>query len=335
MVPEFSLKAMFFLFAAILCSGTLNAGGAYAATPLQGTVTIDGSSTVFPITEAVAEEFQGANPRVRVTVGISGTGGGFKKFCAGDTDINGASRPIKEQEIKKGTEHGVDYIELPVAYDGISVVMNPKNTTVNIITFEDLKKIWQPESKVKLWSDARPEWPKQKINLYGPGTDSGTFDYFTETVNGKAQSCRPDFTASEDDNVLAQGIAGDPNALGFFGFSYYEANKTKLKAAMIDAGKGPVGPSELTIKNGTYPLSRPIFIYINKKAADRPEVKAFVEYYLENAPALVKEVGYVPLPEKVYKLALERFQKRVAGSIFNGQETAGKSLEELMGKANK
>ncbi|MBI5187223.1 MAG: PstS family phosphate ABC transporter substrate-binding protein [Nitrospinae bacterium] len=320
------LKTLVFLFGAILSFGIFNADAA----SLQGTVRIDGSSTVFPITEAVAEEFQKKNPEVRATVGISGTGGGFKRFCAGDTDINDASRPIKEQEVQKGTEHGIDYIELPVAYDGISVVMNLKNTMVNVLTFEDLKKIWQPESKVKRWNDARPEWPNQPMTLYGPGMDSGTFDYFTEAVNGKAQASRADFTASEDDNVLVQGIAGDVNSLGYFGFSYYEENRTKLKAALIDAGKGPIGPTELTIRNGTYPLSRPIFIYVNKKAADRPEVQAFVQFYLANAPVLVKEVGYIPLPEKIYKLALERFDKRVAGTIFKDKETAGKGLLELM-----
>lgn len=322
------LKTLVFLLGAILSSSAFNADAA----SLQGTVKIDGSSTVFPITEAVAEEFQKESPNVRVTVGISGTGGGFKKFCVGDTDINDASRPIKGEEVKKSAEHGVEYIELPVAYDGISVVVNPKNTAVNVMTMEDLKKIWQPESSVKRWSDVRPQWPNQPITLYGPGTDSGTFDYFTEAVNGKSQVCRADFTASEDDNVLVQGIAGDPNALGFFGFAYYVENKTKLKAALIDAGKGPVGPTDFTINNGTYPLSRPIFIYINKKAADRPEVQAFVKFYLKNAPVLAKEVGYVPLPKKVYQIALERFEKRITGSVFKEKETAGKSLEELMGK---
>lgn len=331
MRPINILKTVVFLAGAVWSVGAYHPARAIAAS-LEGTVKIDGSSTVFPITEAVAEEFQKESPRVRVTVGISGTGGGFKKFCLGDTDINDASRPIKGKEIQKSAEHGVEYIELPVAYDGISVVINPKNTAVAVMSMEDLKKIWQPESSVKRWKDVRPEWPDQPITLYGPGMDSGTFDYFTEAVNGKSQVCRADFTASEDDNVLVQGVAGDPNSLGFFGFAYYEENKTKLKAALIDAGNGPVGPTDFTINNGTYSLSRPIFIYISKKAADRPEVQAFVKFYLQNAAVLSKEVGYVPLPEKVYQLALDRFEKRITGSVFKDQETAGKSLEELMGK---
>lgn len=286
-------------------------GGAEAGDgkKLSGTVRVDGSSTVFPITEAVAEEFQRKYRRVRVTVGISGTGGGFKRFLLGETDINDASRRIKKVEIKKAKENSIEFIELPVAYDGITVVINPKNDFVDYLTVKELKKIWQPGSGVKKWSDVRPGWPKKPIRLYGPGTDSGTFDYFTKAINGKAQASRADFTASEDDNVLVMGVAGDVNSLGYFGYAYYAENRSKLTAVPIDAGKGPVAPSEKTINDGTYkPLARPIFIYVNKASAKRPEVSEFVKFYLENAPTLVKEVGYVPLPDKDYRLSLKRFQ---------------------------
>jgi len=298
---------------------------------LSGSVRVDGSSTVFPITEAVAEEFQKAHPGVRVTVGISGTGGGFKKFCIGETDINDASRLIKSKELAKAAENGIEFIELPVAFDGISVVVNPRNDFVDFLTIEELSKIWHPGSTVKKWSDVRPGWPNRPITLYGPGTDSGTFDYFTQAINGKEQACRPDFTASEDDNVLVQGIAGDENALGFFGYAYYVENRSRLKVVPIDAGNGSVTPSVETINNGTYqPLSRPIFIYVCRKAAERPEVDAFVRFYIENAETLVKEVGYVPLPQKVYQLALRRFEKRITGSAFLGKKTVGVKLEDLL-----
>ena len=295
------------------------------------TVRVDGSSTVFPITEAVAEEFQKRNPNIRVTVGISGTGGGFKKFSAGETDVNDASRPIKAEEISMASENGIGFIELPVAFDGISVLVNPGNEFVDSLTVEELRKIWQPGSTVNKWSDIRANWEDRALNLYGPGTDSGTFDYFTEAINGKSQACRADFTASEDDNVLVQGIAGDPNALGFFGFAYYGENRSRLKAVPIDGGKGPVAPSEQSINDGSYePLSRPIFIYVTRKASERPEVSAFVKFYLENAPQLVTEVGYVPLPDRVYQLALERFEKRATGSVFASGHMVGMSLEDLL-----
>ncbi len=300
------------------------------------TVRVDGSSTVFPITEAVAEEFQKKNPKIRVTVGISGTGGGFKKFSAGETDLNDASRPIKTEEMSMASENGIDFIELPVAFDGISVLVNPGNEFVDSLTVEELRKIWQPGSTVNKWSDIRANWEDRALNLYGPGTDSGTFDYFTEAINGKSQACRADFTASEDDNVLVQGIAGDPNALGFFGFAYYGENRSRLKAVPIDGGKGPVAPSEQSINDGSYePLSRPIFIYVGKKASERPDVEAFVEFYLENAPKLVTEVGYVPLPDRVYQLALERFQKRATGSLFASGHRVGTSLEDLLSTEEK
>ncbi len=270
-----------------------------------GVVKIDGSSTVFPITEAVAEEFGAVNPNIRVPVGVSGTGGGFAKFIAQETDINNASRPIKDEEAAKAKEAGVEYIELKVAYDGISVVVNPNNTWVDRLTVEELKKIWTPDSTVKMWSDIRPEWPADEIKLYAPGTDSGTFDYFTEEINGKSGAIRSDFTGSEDDNVLVQGIAGDKNALGFFGYAYYEENKDKLKIISIDNGSGGVIPSFDTIKDGSYaPLSRSVFIYVNKDALARPEVKEFVTFYLEIAKDIVSDVGYVALLDDEYTAEL-------------------------------
>lgn len=294
-------------------------------------VLVDGSSTVFPVTEAMAEEFQKVRPRVFVTVGKSGTGGGFKKFCVGETDINDASRTIKASEEGLAQENGIAYIELPIAFDGISVVAHRDNSFVDSLTVEELKKIWQPGSTVSRWSDIRPEWPDQPINLYGPGTDSGTFDYFTEAINGKSKACRPDFTASEDDNVLVRGVAGDPNALGFFGYAYYKENADKLKVIPVDGGAGPVTPTLETIGDGTYqPLSRPIFIYVGVRAAERPEVREFTEFYLDHVASIVEEVGYVPLPDATYDLVRARFAGRVTGSAFNDRDTVGVSLEELI-----
>lgn len=297
-------------------------------------IKIDGSSTVYPITEAVAEEYQKAKKgAVHVTVGISGTGGGFKRFCRGETDLSDASRPIKDSEIKACQEKGIEFIELPVAYDGLAVVLNPKNTWVKSFTVADLKKIWEPEAKGKVtkWNQVRPEWPDAPLKLFGPGADSGTFEYFTEAVVGKAKASRGDFTASEDDNVLVQGVAGDKNAIGYFGLAYYEENKDKLKVAPIDGGKGPIVPSLQTVENGTYqPLSRPLFIYINTKSAAKPEVKEFVEYYLKNAQKLVKQAKYIPLPAKAYTFAQERFSKMKKGSMFTGKAHVGVKIEELL-----
>lgn len=300
---------------------------------LSGYVKVDGSSTVFPITEAVAEEFRKVHPKVRVTVGVSGTGGGFKKFVMGEIDINDASRPIKGKEIKKTNENVIGFIELPIAFDGLSVVVNKYNNWTDYLTKEELHTIWKPGSTVKTWADVRPEWPEKEIKLYGPGTDSGTFDYFTEAINGKSQVCRSDFSKSEDDNVLVQGIAGDKYSLGFFGFAYYKENKDKLNIVPIDGGNGPVTPSEKTINNGTYqPLSRPIFIYVNPESIKKPEVKTFVEFYLENTKHLVSEVGYVALPDKVYELGLNRLNKGVTGSVFSGRNTVGVKIEDLFTK---
>ena len=290
-----------------------------AAERLKGTVSLDGSSTVFPISEAVAEEFLAIQPRVRVTVGVSGTGGGFKKFIAGEIDINDASRSIKMKEIKSAAAKGIEYIELPVAYDGLSVVVNKNNNWVENLTVAELKKIWQPGSSVKLWSDVRAGWPAQTIRLYGPGTDSGTFDYFTETINGKLGASRPDYTANEDDNALVQGISGDEFSLGYFGYAYYAANKDKLKILGVDGGNGAVIPTATTINNGSYaPLSRPIFIYVRKDALDRPEVMAFTNFYIDQAPVLSTEVGYIPLPEATYAAAKKRIENREAGTAYSG-----------------
>ena len=248
-------------------------------------------------------------PRVRVTVGVSGTGGGFKKFINQETDINAASRPIKASEIEKAAAAGIEFLELPVAFDGLSVVVNSQNDWVDHLTIDELHRIWQPGSSVETWQDVRPEWPAEKFRLYGPGTDSGTFDYFTHTVNGEEQASRADFTASEDDNVLVQGISGDLYSLGYFGFAYYKENASKLRIVPIDGGKGPIEPTEVTINNGTYaPLSRPIFIYVSSEAIKKTQVRSFVEYYLDNAAEVSKAVGYIPMTEVEYKAQKDIFK---------------------------
>jgi len=285
-----------------------------------GTVIVDGSSTVYPITEAVAEKFQKENPNIKVTVAISGTGGGFKRFCRGETDINDASRPIKDKEIEACRENGIEFIELPIAYDALTVVVNPQNNWVDYLTVQELKKIWEPEAqgKIKKWNQIRPNWPDAPLNLYGAGVDSGTFDYFTEAIVGKEKASRGDYVSSEDDNVLVQGVANDKYALGYFGYAYYEANKGKLKAVPIDNGNGPVAPSYENVINGTYqPLSRPLFIYVNKQSYEKkPHVKKFVDYYLKVAKESAKEVGYVPLPDEAYDLVKKRLERKITGSAF-------------------
>jgi phosphate transport system substrate-binding protein len=304
------------------------------AQQLSGTITIDGSSTVFPISEAVAEEFQKKYPQVKVTVGISGTGGGFKKFCNKEIDISDASRPIKDSEVEACQKSGREYIELPVAFDGLAVVVNPQNDWVDHLTVEELNLIWKPESQgvITRWNQVRPNWPDAPLNLYGAGTDSGTFDYFTEAINGKAGASRGDYTASEDDNVLVQGVAGDKNALGYFGLAYAIENKGRVKIVPIvnpKTGK-PVEPNLETVNTGQYqPLSRPLFIYVARDQADRPEVQAFVEFYLDNAAELSQEVGYIPLPDEAYQLAKKRFQARKTGSVFKGVEV-GVSIEDVL-----
>ncbi|MGV3001451.1 PstS family phosphate ABC transporter substrate-binding protein [Vibrio sp.] len=304
-------------------------------------VKIDGSSTVFPITEAMAEEFQVAEKgKTMVTVGISGTGGGFKKFCRGETDISNASRPIKDSERKLCEENGVEFIELPAALDALTVVINPENDWVKQLNVEDLKKAWEPaaQGKITSWKQMNPNFPDRPLKLFGPGTDSGTYDYFLEAVV-EGKSSRGDFTATEDDNIIVQGVANDVEALGFFGLAYFEENKDKLKAAPISwKGGAAVEPSVENAKNATYqPLSRPIFIYVSKKSADeKKHVERFVEFYMDEKEAskLVSEVGYVPLPEKAYKLAQENFKKRRTGSVFHGAEV-GVGIEELLARTPK
>jgi phosphate transport system substrate-binding protein len=280
-------------------------------------VSLDGSSTVFPISEAVAEEFQKANKGTRVTVGISGTGGGFQKFCRSEIDIADASRPISATETEACKKSGVEYIELPVAFDGIAIAVNPKAAWADKITTAELKTLWGPEAqgKVSKWNQVRKDWPDREIHLFGAGVDSGTYDYFTEVITGKAKASRGDFTSSEDDNILVQGIANDELALGFLPYAYFEDNQDKLKLVPVDDGKGggPVVPSPETIEKGTYkPLSRPIFIYVSKKAAQRPEVQQFVEFYLKNADTLVREVNYVSLGPAVYEKDVARFAQERA-----------------------
>ena len=288
-------------------------------------IAIDGSSTVYPVTEAVAEEFQKATPGTKVTVGRSGTGGGFQKFCRGESVISNASRPIMAAEIDACQKASIAYIELPVAYDGMAIVVNPKNTWASSITTAELKTLWDPaaQGKVLRWNQVRADWPNQEIHLFGAGVDSGTFDYFTEVINGKAKVSRGDYTSSEDDNILVQGVAGDQYALGYMGLAYYEENKDKLKLVPVDDGnpangEGPIAPTPETVRNGTYrPLSRPIFIYASTAGLGRPEVQQFVQYYLEKASPLIKEVGYVPLTDAEQKLVIQRFNGKTVGTMYD------------------
>ncbi len=323
--------------------------GALALAGLIGTaqaqhkiVAIDGSSTVYPITEAVAEEYQKLKKgAVKVTVGISGTGGGFKKFCRGETDISDTSRPILKQEMEACRQTGIEYIELPVAYDALTVVINPKNDWAEEMTVAELKKMWEPAAQgvVDNWKKVSERFPDRPLKLAGPGADSGTFDYFTEAVVGKSKSSRGDYMASEDDNVIVQFVSRDVGALGYFGLAYYTENKDKVKAVKIkkDENSPAVAPSVETVNNGTYqPLSRPIFIYVNAKAAqEKPEVREFVEFYLQNAAKLSKEVGYVDLPAKAYEMALRNFKAMKKGTAFGGEPDVGVKVEELLEREGK
>lgn len=303
-----------------------------------GSVTLDGSSTVFPISEAVAEEFQRAHKGIGVTVGVSGTGGGFKKFVAGEVDIVDASRPIKAAEMELAQKNGISFIELPVAYDALSVVVNKKNTWVDSLTVSELKKIWAPEAqgKVMKWSDVRAGFPDKPLQLFGPGTDSGTFDYFTDVICGKEDASRGDYTSSEDDNVIVTGVSGNEGALGFFGVAFYEANKSKLKVVPIDDekaenGAGPQAPTAENVVNAHYaPLSRPLFIYVRTEALSRPEVAQFVSFYLDNVKSLSSEVGYVPLQDAVLAKVQGRLASKVQGSLYAGSSGKGATLAELL-----
>ena len=311
-------------FAWALTAAACGSGSTTDAPAASAVIAVDGSSTVYPVTEAVAEEFQRANPGSRVTVGLSGTGGGFQKFCRNETAISNASRPILPAEIEACQNAGVAYIELPIAYDGLAVVVNPANSWASSITVAELKTLWEPsaQGKVMRWSQVRPGWPNQEVHLFGAGVDSGTFDYFTEVINGKAKASRGDYTSSEDDNVLVQGVAGDVSALGYMGLAYYAENQDKMKLVPVDDGNaengaGPVAPSLETVRGGTYrPLSRPLFIYVNVAELSRPEIEAFIRYYLESASELIQEVGYVPLSDVEQKLVRERFASRTAGTMF-------------------
>ncbi|MBS1228697.1 MAG: Phosphate transporter, periplasmic phosphate-binding protein PstS [Proteobacteria bacterium] len=319
--------------AALTLVGVVGSALVHADVPL---VKVDGSSTVYPITEAVAEDFQKSKKNgVRVTVGISGTGGGFKKFCRGETDVSDASRPITKKEMEDCKAAGVEYMEFPIAYDALTVVIHPKNDWAKNMTVAELKAIWEPaaQGKITSWKQVNPAWPDRPIKLYGPGADSGTFEYFTEAINGKAKATRGDFTASEDDNVLVQGVSRDVGGLGYFGFSYYVENKDKLAAVAVIAapGKPAVAPSLQAVIDGTYqPLARPIFVYVNAKSAEKPEVKEFVEYYMKSGEKLVKEVKIVPLPAKAYTYNLEQFAKRAKGTKFGGENKVGITIEQLM-----
>ncbi len=325
---QFTLVAVAAMFAGVL--------GANVVPAHAQTVKIDGSSTVFPITEAVAEDFQKAKKgKIRVTVGISGTGGGFKKFCRGETDIADASRPILRKEMDECKKSGIQYIELPVAYDALTVVIHPENKWAQTLTVAELKKMWEPaaQGKITNWKQVSGGFPDAPLKLFGAGADSGTFDYFTEAINGKAKSSRGDFTASEDDNVLVQGVSRDVNALGFFGLAYYIENRDKLKAVAVAEKSGSKGvqPSVETVMDGSYqPLARPIFIYVNAKSLERPEVGEFVEFYMKNADALVREVKYVPLPADAYAYNSDHIQKKVLGTKFGGENKVGLTIQQMM-----
>jgi phosphate transport system substrate-binding protein len=301
-------------------------------------IKVDGSSTVFPITEAVAEEFQREKKgQVHVTVGISGTGGGFKKFVRGEIDITDASRPILQEEMAQAKANGHEYIELPIAFDALTVVVNPQNTWANSMTVAELKKVWEPEAQGKItrWNQIRPEWPNEEIALFGAGADSGTFDYFTEAIVGKPKASRGDYTASEDDNVLVQGIEGNKYALGYLPYAYFAPHSNRLKAVGIEWDKnktqGPVMPSPENVLAGTYnPLSRPLFIYVSRKSLDKPAVKDFVDFYLKNVPTLAREVKYLPLPGNAYQMAAERVRNLQTGTGFGGVPEVGLTVEEIL-----
>jgi len=336
-----SLKQALLVVGLVIIVGCSKSGGSGSSGGGQfsddAAVAIDGSSTVFPVTEAVAEEFMAANPgKVKVTVGISGTGGGFKKFCRGEIDLANASRPILAEELQAAKENGVEFIELPICFDALTVAVNPQATWVDSITIDELKKIWEPDAQGKItkWSQVRAGWPDEPIALFGAGADSGTFDYFTEAVCGKAKSSRGDFTASEDDNVLVQGIEGNKYALGYLPFAYYDANRAKLKAVAVDWGKGAgaVLPSMDAVVAGKYnPLSRPLFIYVSKKSlAEKPEVAAFVDFYLKNVTQLAAEVKYLPLPQKAYDVGADRVAKKTVGSGFGGVPEIGLPVDDIL-----
>ena len=302
-------------------------------------VKVDGSSTVYPITEGVAEEFQKAKKNaMKVTVGISGTGGGFKKFCRGETDVSNASRPITAKEMEDCAKAGIKYFEIPVAFDALTVVVNPKSK-IDQLTVAELKTMWEPsaQGKVSKWNQVNPAFPDAPLKLFGAGADSGTFEYFTEAVTGKAKSSRGDYTASEDDNVLVQGVQRDVNAIGYFGYAYYAENKDKLKAVQIVNKDGKaVYPSEAAVIDGSYnPMARPIFIYVSEAGYKRPEVKEFIEFFLKEGAKMAKEVKYVPLPPKAYEISADHLKKGKLGTIFGGKNEIGIKIDELLAREAK
>ena len=337
MTPATKLAAIAVAICTLL--GFACGGSGTSTQPTETSVIkIDGSSTVFPVTEAVAEEFQKEKQgKVNVTVGISGTGGGFKKFVRGEIDVADASRPIMSEEMAQARANGIEYVELPIAFDALTVVVNNQNNWVTSISVADLKKIWEPDAQGKIthWNQVRPEWPNEKIALFGAGSDSGTFDYFTEAIVGKAKASRGDYTASEDDNVLVQGVEGNKYALGYIPYAYYAPHSSRMKALAIEWEKNkvkePVLPSPENVLAGTYnPLSRPLFIYVSRKSLDKPAVKEFVEFYLKHVGVLAKEVKYLPLPESAYQTAMERFRNAQTGSAFGGVPEVGLSVEEIL-----
>lgn len=327
----FQLRNFKLLSMSILLSGLINIINAANA---QSIIKIDGSSTVYPITKAVADKFQIAKKNtIKVTVNISGSGGGFKKFCRGEIDIVNASRPILKNEIKDCKNSRVQFVEIPVAFDALTVAVHPENTWSTTMTVAELKKMWEPaaQGKISKWNQINPAWPDESFKLYGADTDSGTFDYFTEAIVGKIKSSRDDFTESENDNVLVEGVASNKNGLGFFGFAYYIEDQTKVTAVAINNEKGGVLPSVETVENGNYqPLSRPIFIYVNAKATEKPEIKELVEFYMKNAILLVKEAGFFPLPPRAYITMMEHFNKKRVGTVFNGVSAVGLTIDELV-----
>lgn len=331
--PLIHAAVLFLALSLVACGGSSDS----SQSGHSGSVSIDGSSTVFPLTEAVAEEFMKKNRGARVTVGVSGTGGGFSKFLRGETAINDASRPISPEEIEKAHSNGIEFIEIPVAYDGVAVVVHPENDWAECLTAGELRELWKPNSPIQRWGQIRDAYPDRPIELYGPGTASGTYDYFTEAVVGEAEASRSDFTASEDDNVLVQGIKGTETSLGYFGLAYYENNSEDLKVLAIDpdqrnSGESCVTPSAETVQNGTYrPLSRPLFIYVNVDKIT-PTVEAFVEFYLENADQLAPDVGYVAMPQEATDLVLQRFRNRTTGTVFGaeGVDVTGTRVSEVL-----
>jgi len=315
----------------ILLSGSISITSAVSA---QSIIKIDGSSTVYPITKAAADKFQISKKNaINVTVDISGSGSGFKKFCRGEIDIVNASRPILKNEIKDCKNSRVQFVEIPVAFDALTVAVHPENTWSTTMTVAELKKMWEPaaQGKITKWNQINPAWPDESFDLYGADTDSGTFDYFTEAIVGKIKSSRNDFTESENDNVLVEGVTSNKNGLGFFGFAYYIEDQTKVTAVAINNGKGGILPSVETVENGNYqPLSRPIFIYVNAKAIEKPEIKEFVEFYMKNAILLVKEAKFFPLPPRAYTTMMEHFNKKRVGTVFNGVTAVGLTIDELI-----